>query len=264
MALRHPADQVFAQLGTIVLGEQPLSRILERVVHLASRMLPGTAEASITFLTDDQPSTLAFTGEIAIALDERQYKDEFGPCLSCARTGRTIVVAEITAETRWRGYAEHAQAYRVRSSLSVPLVQRNIAGALNYYVRQPGGFDPGTIDIAETFAGHAAVAIANAHLYEATAALAEQMRHAMASRAVIEQAKGIIMRDQGCSSEEAFETLVHMSQTSNIKLRDLVQRLLDDVAGADARRIANLSANRNSSVLASGPGSSAERRRRSS
>jgi GAF domain-containing protein len=230
MALRHNPDQVFAQLGMIVLGEQPLPQILERVVHLACEMLPGTAEASITLLTDDEPATLAFTGEVAIALDERQYLEESGPCLTCARSGQTITVPDITCENRWPGYAEQARGYGVLSSLSVPLVQRTIAGALNYYLRDPGEFDPATIDTAETFAGHAAVAVANAHLYEATAALAEQMRQAMASRAVIEQAKGIIMRDRGCSSDEAFGALVHLSQTTHVKLRDLAQLLVEQVA----------------------------------
>jgi GAF domain-containing protein len=231
MALRHSPDQVFAQLGTFVLGEQPLSQILERVVHLASEMLPGSAEASITLLTDDRPSTLAFTGEVAVALDERQYEDESGPCLTCARTGQTVVIPDMTAETRWPRYVESAREHGVRSSMSVPLVQRTIAGALNYYVSHAGGFDDHTVDIAETFAGHAAVAVANAQLFEATAALAEQMRQAMASRAVIEQAKGILMRDRGCSSEEAFEVLVRLSQTTHVKLRDLAQRLVDQVAG---------------------------------
>jgi len=45
-----------------------------------------------------------------------------------------------------------------------------------------------------------------------TAALAEQMKEAMTNRAVIEQAKGIIMRDRGCSSDEAFDVLVRLSQ----------------------------------------------------
>jgi GAF domain-containing protein len=120
-----------------------------------------------------------------LALDERQYADESGPCLSCARTGHTVAIPDMAAESRWPRFTESAQKYGVRGSMSVPLAQREVAGALNYYVNQPGAFDSGTVDIAETFAAHAAVA--NAHLYEATATLAEHMRRAMASRAVIER-----------------------------------------------------------------------------
>jgi AmiR/NasT family two-component response regulator len=77
------------------------------------------------------------------------------------------------------------------------------------------------------------VAAANAHLVASTTALAEQMKQAMATRAVIEQAKGIIMRDRSCSADEAFDALVHLSQESHLKLRDVARRLVDHVVGAE-------------------------------
>ena len=76
------------------------------------------------------------------------------------------------------------------------------------------------------------MAVANAHLYETTAALAQQMKEAMANRAVIEQAKGIIMRDRGCSADEAFDALALLSQQSHTKLREVAQRLVDQVSHA--------------------------------
>ena len=71
-------------------------------------------------------------------------------------------------------------------------------GALNIYATQPAIFDRDAIELARTFAGYAAVAIANARLYQATATLAEDMRRAMETRAVIEQAKGILVAQQHC------------------------------------------------------------------
>jgi AmiR/NasT family two-component response regulator len=110
-------------------------------------------------------------------------------------------------------------------------VQREITGALNFYARDADAFSDESLDLAQTFAAHAAVAVANAHLYETTAALAEQMTQAMATRAVIEQAKGIIMRDRGCSPDEAFDALVRLSQETHLKLRDIARRLVDHVSG---------------------------------
>ena len=81
--------------------------------------------------------------------------------------------------------------------------------------------------VAETFAGYAAVAMANAHLYETTSALAQQMAEAMSSRAIIEQAKGILMAQQGVDSEAAFAMLSRASQTANRKLRDIAQAIVD-------------------------------------
>jgi GAF domain-containing protein len=64
---------------------------------------------------------------------------------------------------------------------------------------RPARVRSGLIELARTFAGYAAVAIANADLYLATATLAENMRRAMETRAVIEQAKGIIIAQQHCT-----------------------------------------------------------------
>jgi AmiR/NasT family two-component response regulator len=115
----------------------------------------------------------------------------------------------------------------VLSSLSIPLpIQRNVTGALNFYASAVDAFDHEAIEMAEMFGAHAAVAVANAHLYETTAVLVEQMKEAMANRAVIEQAKGIIMRDRGCSADEAFDALALLSQQSHTKLREVAQKLV--------------------------------------
>jgi GAF domain-containing protein len=218
----------YAELSKITLGDEPLAAILERVVHIACRVLPIPVEASITLVTRDNPETLAFTGDVALALDERQYEAERGPCLDAAAAGQRVLIQDLNDETRWPQYSEAAVASGVLGSLSVPLpVQKDVTGAINFYARTVDAFSDEAIDMAETFAGHAAVAVANAHLYETTAALADQMKQAMATRAVIEQAKGIIMRDRGCTADEAFDALVKLSQEAHVKLREVAQRLVD-------------------------------------
>jgi len=223
-------DSTFAALSRIVLGEEPLDAILERVMRLAVEVLPLECEASITLVRSDGPTTIAFTAEPALVLDERQYETERGPCLDAAQGGQRLLIRDMAEETRWPRFTEGAVANQIRSSLSVPLpIQRDVTGALNFYATDPDAFSDEAIELAETFAGQAAVAVANAHLYEVTAALAQQMSEAMANRAVIEQAKGIIMRDHGCSPDEAFDVLVRMSQKAHTKLRDIAQRVVDDV-----------------------------------
>jgi GAF domain-containing protein len=231
------AQDAFAQLGRIVLGDQPLPAILEQVVLLARQVLPIPTQVSVTLITGDKPSTVAFTNDTAVALDERQYEAERGPCLDAAASGTMIGIPDIATDTRWPRFAATAAELGVLSSLSVPLpVQREITGALNFYATEPAAFDDEATDLAQTFAAHAAVAAANVHLYESTATLAEQMRQAMATRAVIEQAKGIIMRDRKCTADEAFDALVGLSQESHLKLRDVAQQLVDHVSGDRAAR----------------------------
>jgi GAF domain-containing protein len=228
------ANEAFLELGKIVLGDKPLPQILEHVLRIAQRVL-GTADASITLIANDRPSTVAFTSDRAVALDERQYEAERGPCLDAAASGDVISVPKMASDTRWKSFSESALKQGIGSSLSIPLpIQRQVLGALNLYGAEPDAFDDEMAHLARTFAGHAAVAVANAQLYESTALLAEQMQQAMATRAVIEQAKGILMREYSCDADEAFDRLVRMSQESHHKLREVAQLLVDQISGGPA------------------------------
>jgi GAF domain-containing protein len=133
------------------------------------------------------------------------------------------------AEERWPSYAPAAAERGVGSSLSVPLpVQGSVIGALNIYSTKPHAFDDAdTIALAEEIARLAAVAIGNATSYANATSQAEQMAQAMASRAIIEQAKGVIIATRHCSADQAFAFLTQASQRSNRKLRDLAREVVE-------------------------------------
>jgi hypothetical protein len=125
------------------------------------------------------------------------------------------------------GLSERADQAGARSSLSIGLpAQKTVTAALNLYARTPGAFDGDAISVGQRFAGYAAVALANAHLYDTKATLAAQMQAAMETLAVIEQAKGIIMGQRRCTAEEAFVILVKLSQDTNRKVRDVAAALV--------------------------------------
>jgi GAF domain-containing protein len=217
-----------AQLGTIVLNEQPLSAVMDKVARLAKQAILRAGEASITLIRDDRAYTASFTGRVAIELDERQYESRHGPCLDAAASGGTIAIDDTSNERTYVELAGKAAAEGVTSTLSVGLpVPQGTIGALNLYVTAPGGpFDETAVSAARTFAGYAAVALLNASLYADAVSLAEQLQQAMRSRAVIEQAKGILIRDNHCSADEAFAMLVKASNRSNRKLADIARSLV--------------------------------------
>jgi GAF domain-containing protein len=230
----EPLDPIaaFAELGHIKLSEMNLDEVLSRVADLAKRTLPGAPEVSVTLIRGATAHTAAFTGPIASALDEWQYERGHGPCLHAASTATTLSVPDMAVETRWPDWSARAAQTGVRSSLSVALpMLENVAGALNAYSLDPKAFDDDAVALAEKFAGYAAVALANAHLYDATATLAQQMRAAMESRAVIEQAKGIIMGQRRCTADEAFALLRKLSQDCNRKLREVAEALVAEARG---------------------------------
>jgi len=224
------AVDAYSALASIVLNEQSLGQALHKVAELAQAAVPGADEVSVTLVERGRPTSVAFTGDLAVVLDERQYKDGFGPCVDAARTGCMITIEDTSRCHRYPDFAALALRKGVHRSLSVNVPTRQgIAAALNLYdTGAPGCFDRTALDIAAAFAGYSAIALLNAALYAAAVTEAAQLRQAMISRAGIEQAKGMIMRDRCCTAEEAFIVLRNISAVTNRKLRDVAQALIDD------------------------------------
>ncbi|MEH1100512.1 GAF and ANTAR domain-containing protein [Micromonospora sp. CPCC 205561] len=231
----NPVD-AFAELGRIRLDETSLDEMLDRIMDLAVRSIPGTSRVSVTMLRGQAGRALAFTDEVARQLDEWQYDRGYGPCLDASTSGSPISVPDMADEERWPDWAAQAKGAGVGSSLSIGLpIQAAVVGALNVYSDAAHAFDRDAVTAAEGFAAYAAVALANAHLYESAATLSEQMQTALRSRAVIEQAKGIIMADRRCPPDEAFALLSKLSQETNRKVRDVAQALVANAVGSAAR-----------------------------
>jgi GAF domain-containing protein len=214
-----------------MLESQPLGAVLRRIAELAVKTIPGIDDASVTLIERGRPRTVAFCGQLAVTLDERQYEAGFGPCLDAARHGQTLLLDTWHEDGVYAEFARQARRQGIRNVLSIgmPALQRTSGGMNIYGSGAAGPFDEATIDTATAFAGHAAVTLFNAALYAGAQDEVAQMKQAMASRAQIEQAKGIIMRDHRCSAEEAFAILVDRSSRSNRKLRDIAASVINDV-----------------------------------
>lgn len=220
-----------AELVGLLQEEESWAQTLERLAGLARATIPGCSAGSVTLWREGQPYTVVSTDDLAREVDNAQYETLEGPCLDASRYGEVYVVREMAGETRWPVFCSVAARKGIRSSLSLPLSVRGAPiGALNLYSEQHDGF-AGAEEVGRLFAGQAGVAIANAEVYRASRSLAEQLQEAMDSRAVIEQAKGVLMAEQGGTAEEAFALLRAASQRENVKLRDIAQRIVGDQTG---------------------------------
>lgn len=226
-----PAD-AFAELGRIKLGEVGLDDVLQHVAELAKRVLPTPAEVWVTLVRGGTGHTAAFTHDLAHHINERQYAQGRGPRPDAVASGDILPLLDLATEDRWPDWTERGLKTGVASSVSIDLpIQEAVVGALNVYARAPHAIDGDTIAVLETFAAYAAVAVANAQLYDSTAALALRIQEAMASRAVIEQAKGVIMADRHCTPTEAFAILTTVSQDFHRAVRDVARDIIDRASG---------------------------------
>jgi GAF domain-containing protein len=225
--VRPDAERALDELGRLALREHSMDSLLQTVADLAKSVLPGAGETSVSVLVNDRATTAVFTGQLALDCDESQYGRGYGPCLHAASSGETTEIADARTETRWPAYCRAAVEKGSLSSLSVPLpVSEHVGVALNVYAREPHAFDEESRSVAARFAPYAAVAVANMVEYQHARDLASNLQVAMESRAVIEQAKGILMERHKLTADQAFQFLAHASMSANRKLRDIADHLV--------------------------------------
>ncbi len=139
-----------------------------------------------------------------------------------------VTVAEV--EGKWPGFVAASVRAAVASYLSAPLfIDSEYHGSLNLYGEKPHGFVESDAALLELYTTAAETALRSARRYLQAREQAEHLRQALASRAVIDQAKGIVMAARSIPAEEAFALLVEQSQKRNIKVRVLAQQLIDHI-----------------------------------
>jgi GAF domain-containing protein len=226
-ARTNSADAALERLGRLSWRDQPLEDLLQQVAELAKSAMPGSPETSIFVQHEDGRITVVSTGDLALRLDETQYSTGQGPCLHAATTGELTEIPDIRTETRWPDYARRAVEEQSLSSLSVPLaIDEHISGALNIYSRQAHAFDEGSRSAATRFGPYAAVALSNMYAYDSARDLAMNLEAALRSRAVIDQAKGILIERYRLTPDQAFQRLAAASMATQMKVRDIADHLV--------------------------------------
>jgi len=229
-----PMEALLRELNRVTFVGRTLDEVLTQIVRIATAGIPGAESTSITLLKDDKPFTAAHHGEMALAADELQYAKGYGPCMDAGRGGVLLRIDDVRTEQRWPDYVAHAQEVGVGSSLSVPLpYQGSSIGALNIYSTKVAAFaTPEALEAGLETAEVVAVAIANADAHWQASEQARNMRLAMESRAIIEQAKGVLMAQRHLTAEQAFEVLREASQRYNRKLRDIATGIVESTRPA--------------------------------
>jgi GAF domain-containing protein len=227
---QRPAGQIDRSVNSLAelqLSAETLDSIVGHIGRIGVQSLEGWHAAATTLVERDRVRTFGSTEERVNAIDQAQYDARSGPCVD-ALQGEIHYFDGSLIESRWDRFAEAAAEAGVHSVLSFPLkLDGEVLGALNFYSNDRGALRPGQREDGLQFASHAAVAVGNASAFSARGAQIEQLKEGLETRTMIGQATGLLMAQEGLTSEEAFQKLVSVSQNSNIKLRDIAQRYVD-------------------------------------
>jgi transcriptional regulator with GAF, ATPase, and Fis domain len=204
-----------------------VTELLQLVVHTAKAAVPDCDSAGVTVVQEGTPFTSAWTDERTLAVDRDQYDVDDGPCLHAVREVTCVRVTVSEAMELWPDFTRAAQADGVRAFLAAPLVvDGQQFGALNLYSRSLDGFDDDDEGLAVLIGRIASGLVAGQLRQHRSASLVSQLEEAIASRAVIEQAKGAIAVVRQVTPDDAFGVLRTVSQDTNVKLREVAARTL--------------------------------------
>ncbi|MBO2447299.1 ANTAR domain-containing protein [Actinomadura barringtoniae] len=229
-------DQLAIEIARLgIVGESSDVGTLHRVTELASRAVPGCAGASsvrwaLPTGDDERPEPLASAAshpDLA-ELTDLQLRRGHGPIYDVVRERRAVRSADVLAEARWAETTADMLRRGVRCFTTTPHHNPPVLVTLTLYGVMPRSLAPEQTALAALLVAQGSAAVSNSLQYDNVQRTAVQLQEAVESRAVVDQAKGILMHALGCDADEAFAEMRRISQTRHVKLTALAQRIVGD------------------------------------
>jgi hypothetical protein len=213
MSTERPNEQPAEQpVGSSMLTGTLARRIVELGIaaEVGATLVDTTGELRFAAATHGRAATLV---HLHLALAE-------GPSADCCTTGRPVSAPDLTlTHERWPSFAPAACAVGLRSAQSVPLRLRGtVLGTIDLLLETPGGVAPGALHVVRTLTDVAVIALERQRELDGARDIAAQLEHALHSRVVIEQAKGMLAEQAGITVDAAFELLRGRARDRNRRL----------------------------------------------
>ncbi len=211
---------VMADVAASLSEAGDLEQTLDRITRTARDTVPGADYASISVRhSDGRLETLAATDPLVVEADALQYELREGPCYDAVTDEDSTYCPDLSNDSRWPRYGPKARDLGLASQLAFRLAGRKgTYTGLNLYSGSLAAFNEPS-GIAGLFSSHAKVALGYAEELDT-------LKAAVATRQMIGEAIGIVMERFTLTEERAFEFLIRLSQTSNVKLRNVATEIV--------------------------------------
>jgi GAF domain-containing protein len=219
----HELAEMFVMLADTLVEDYDIVDLLDRLAAACVSLLGVTAAG---LLIDDQRGSLALvasSSEETRLLEIFQLQNNEGPCLDCVRTGAVVTSGALERDLeRWPIFVPAAVAAGFQSVAAVPLRLRDqTIGGLNLFDERAQPVDAADRQLAQALADVATIGILQRRSAHRSSMVAEQLQHALNSRVVIEQAKGVLAERNDVSMEVAFAGLRDHARSNNLKLTEV-------------------------------------------
>jgi GAF domain-containing protein len=210
--------------------------VVDLLMLLADRcveVLDVQAAGIMLATPDGQLRVMASSSETVRVLELFETQAQEGPCFDCFHTGQAVVNQDLESDNgRWPRFAEEALNAGFHSAHALPMRLRgSMVGALNLFREGVGQMGPADLEVAQAFADVATIAILQHRATLEAQVLAQQLTHALNSRIILEQAKGMVAERLDLDMERSFATLRNHARRHNLRLVDVAQSVIDGSLG---------------------------------
>lgn len=226
------SDLVRQAPGLLSIAEASEPRSLNELVAHAAREVPACSGAGAVLWRDGEPAVFAASHPSLPELMEVQVTCGRGPVLDALAGGEPAGCPDTLEESRWPEYASAALRVGVRCSLSLAYQSGADVIGLSLFGARPRTLEADSIAAAERLVAFGGAAVGVASEYGEARRTARQLRDAAEARAVVDQAKGVLMHALGCGAAEALQRMRQVSQARNMKVTEVAAVIIDS-RGAD-------------------------------
>ncbi len=202
------------------------AKSLSKLAELAVRQVPGCAAAYATIWRDGELTAAAASHPDPAELVDLEISVGTGPLTAAVREGKPVSCADTLAEERWPWWAAEALRRGMRSSVHLVRQFPPMTLVLALFGVRPRSLDAAGVPVAEMLARFGTTVFANSLAYGEAQRTATQLKDSVASRAVTDQAKGILMHALGCDADEALRYLRRESQRRHVKVTEVAARVI--------------------------------------
>jgi GAF domain-containing protein len=222
----------FVKLADTLVADFDVVDLLHWLVEECTEILDTQAGGLMLVDPAGQLQLVASTSEEAALVEVFQLAGGNGPCLDCFRTGTAVTVGDLRTEgDRWPEFTHDALRRGFRSVHATPLRLRGqTIGTMNLFSHHAGALADEDIAVAQALADVATIGILQERSIRSSHLLSEQLQHALDSRILIEQAKGVLAATLNTTVHNAFVIMRTYARDRNLPLRgvadDIVARRL--------------------------------------
>lgn len=236
MADQEIADD-FEGLVDLIADMEDIKSVLDGITGFAAATMTSTTgvpiESAVTLHRRKRTVTIGGSSGRAVVIDRIEQTLGDGPCIDALESGVPVLLGDASSDRRWPEYRSALAAAGIVSALGIPMKLDDDAGAvLDFFSPESGRFNEQAVADGMRFADMAGKALRLAIRIASADQRAENLRAAMDTRTAIDLACGIIMAENKCSKDAAFDILRSASNTRNQKLNELAEQLVNRFSGA--------------------------------